>query len=155
MKTVYVLVVTTLAIAVGLTMAGQVTQLSYGTAAAPGLESSSNPLAPMATSGENVYTTWWTNKSGNWEVLFRASNDNGATFNDKINLSNTTNADSENAEIVATGDSVFVSWWENSLQNGTSESVMRVSTDNGATFGPLVMLGNNGTLTTSTEGEEE
>lgn len=76
----------------------------------------------------------------------RASNDNGLTFGDKINLSNTTHADSENAEIVALGDSVFVSWCENSLQNATSESVMRVSNDAGATFGPMILLGQNGTI---------
>ena len=33
------------------------------------------------------------------EVFFRASHDNGATFSDKINLSNTTGVDSINAEI--------------------------------------------------------
>jgi hypothetical protein len=107
------------------------------------------PKAPMAASGENVYTTWWTNKSGNWEVMFRASNDNGATFGEKINLSNSTDADSQNAEIAASGNSVFVSWWETSTNPGnkTSESVLRISNDNGNTFGPILMLGNNGTLT--------
>ena len=46
--------------------------------------------APIATSGDNVYITWWRNKTGNMEVMFRASTDNGVTFADKINLSNTT-----------------------------------------------------------------
>jgi hypothetical protein len=46
--------------------------------------------APIATSGDNVYIAWWTNKTGNNEVMFRASTDNGATFGDKINLSNST-----------------------------------------------------------------
>ena len=107
------------------------------------------PKAPMSTAGENVYTTWWTNKSGNWEVMFRASNDNGATFGDKINLSNSTNADSQDAEIVSSGNNVYVSWWETSTNpaNKTSESVLRISNDNGNTFGPILMLGNNGTLT--------
>jgi hypothetical protein len=118
-------------------------------------EATREPKAPMAVSGENVYLVWWTNKTGNWEVMFRASTDDGATFGDKINLSNSTETDSENAEIVATGDNVYVSWWENSLQNGTSESVMRASTDNGATFSPMLTLGNNGTLNTSGEGEGE
>ena len=45
--------------------------------------------APIATSDNNVYITWWSNKTGNEEVMFRASTDNGATFGDKINLSNT------------------------------------------------------------------
>ncbi|MDQ3968281.1 MAG: hypothetical protein M3275_07805 [Thermoproteota archaeon] len=50
------------------------------------------PKALMAASEEdgnnNIYVVWWTNKSGNWEVMFRASTDGGATFGDKINLSN-------------------------------------------------------------------
>ena len=85
--------------------------------------------APIATSGDNAYITWWTNKTGNEEVMFRASTDNGATFGDKINLSNTTAADSDDAEIAASGDSVYVSWWE---RNETSDTpVARVSNDNG------------------------
>jgi hypothetical protein len=32
---------------------------------------------------------------------------------------------------------------------GSNESVLRVSTDNGQTFGPVVMLGRNGTITTT------
>lgn len=100
--------------------------------------------APIATSGDNVYITWWTNKTGNEEAMFRASTDNGATFGDKINLSNTTAADSDDAEIAASGDSVYVSWWE---RNETSDTpVARVSNDNGATFGPMLMLATNGTI---------
>jgi hypothetical protein len=88
--------------------------------------------------------------------MFRACNDGGATFSEAINLSNSTNAQSQNAEIVAAGESnVFVSWWETNPMNGTSESVMRVSTDAGQTFGPLMMLGTNGTISSTEEDEEE
>ncbi len=113
--------------------------------------------APMVASGENLYIVWWTNKSGNWEVMFRASNDAGETIGDKINLSNSTGADSQNAEIVAQDDNVYVSWWETSTNpaNKTSESVLRISNDNGNTFGPILMLGNNGTLTVGGGGTEE
>ena len=55
--------------------------------------------APIATSGENIYIAWWTNKTGNDEVMFRASTDNGATFGDKINLSNSTKSESQDAQI--------------------------------------------------------
>ena len=100
--------------------------------------------APIATSDNNVYITWWSNKTGNDEVMFRASTDNGVTFRDKINLSNTTEADSDDAEIAASGDSVYVTWWE---RNETSDTpVARVSNDNGATFGQLLMLATNGTI---------
>ena len=110
------------------------------------------PKAPMAVSqdGNNVYIVWWTNKSENWEVMFRASNDGGQTFGDKINLSNSSDTESQNAEMVAAGNNVFVSWWETSPETGSSESVLRVSNDAGQTFGPRIMLGVNGTISTAT-----
>ncbi|MDQ3888426.1 MAG: hypothetical protein M3251_04050, partial [Thermoproteota archaeon] len=101
----------------------------------------SEPKAPMAVSqdGNNIYIVWWTNKSGNWEVMFRASTNGGQTFGDKINLSNTTDAESQNAEIVAAGENnVFVSWWETNPDTGSSESVLRASTNAGQTFGPTL-----------------
>ena len=112
------------------------------------------PKAPMVASGDNLYIVWWTNKSGNWEVMFRASNDTGETIGDKINLSNSIDADSQNAEMVAQDDNVYVSWWETSTNpaNKTSESVLRISNDNGATFGPILMLGDNGTLSAGSGG---
>ena len=110
------------------------------------------PKAPMAVSqdGNNVYIVWWTNKSENWEVMFRASNDGGQTFGDKINLSNSSDTESQNAEMVAAGNNVFVSWWETSPETGSSESVLRVSNDAGQTFGPRIILGVNGTISTAT-----
>lgn len=99
---------------------------------------------PIATSGDNVYLVWWTNKTGNDEVMFRASTDSGETFADKINLSNSTGSQSQDVEISAPGDSVIVTWWE---RNQTAEEpVVRISTDNGATFGPLLKLATNGTI---------
>ena len=96
-------------------------------------------------SGDNTYIAWWTNKTGNDEVMFRASNDNGQTFADKINLSNSTDADSQDVRIAAEGDNVIITWWE---RNQTAEEPVEViSTDNGATFGPLLRLATNGTRT--------
>lgn len=50
--------------------------------------------------------------NSNGEVIFRASGDGGKTFGDKINLSNTTDADSINAEIAADGANVVITWRE-------------------------------------------
>jgi hypothetical protein len=108
------------------------------------------PKAPIATSGDNIYIAWWTNKTGNDEVMFRASTDGGKTFGDKINLSNSTKADSQDAHIDASGDKVFVTWWD---RNATSEEpLLRTSTDKGATFGPLLKLSTNGTIGSSGRG---
>jgi hypothetical protein len=109
--------------------------------------------APIAISEDNVYIVWWTNETtGSDEVMLRVSNDSGSTFGDKINLSNTTNTDSVDAKIDSDADSVVVTWWET---NQTSDSpVMRVSNDNGATFGPMLALATNGTIGEA-EGTEE
>jgi hypothetical protein len=102
--------------------------------------------ALIATSNENIYAVWWSwsNETGAYEVMFRASVDGGQTFSDKINLSNGTDAESVDSQIAASGDSVFVTWWE---QNQTAnEPVMKISNDNGMTFGPLLRLAANGTI---------
>jgi hypothetical protein len=113
--------------------------------------------APVVVSGDDIYVAWWTNKTtnNNEEVMFRASNDGGQTFGDKINLSNTTDADSWRVEIAGEGTDVAVTWWET---NQTADTpVARISNDGGQTFGPVLRLAANGTIssteTTTTEGE--
>ena len=59
--------------------------------------------APIATSGNNVYVAWWGNRTGNYKVMFKASNDGGKTFGDKINLSNSANGTSVEADVAASG----------------------------------------------------
>lgn len=102
--------------------------------------------APAVVSGENVYLAWWTNETANSneEAMFRASTDGGQTFGDKINLSNTTDADSWRVEIAGEGPNVVVSWWETNQTDDTP--VARISTDSGQTFGPILTLATNGTI---------
>ena len=83
--------------------------------------------------------------------MFRASSDGGATFADKINLSNSTNADSQDVQIASDGSNVIITWWE---RNQTAEEpVIRISSDNGATFGQLLRLATNGTIGQASEEE--
>jgi hypothetical protein len=121
----------------------------------PGLGGRTDSKAPVVVSGDNIYVAWWTNntsENGNEEIMFRASNDGGATFGDKINLSNSSEADSWRVEIAGEGADVVVSWWET---NQTSDTpVVRISTDGGQTFGPMLRLATNGTVS-STEEEGE
>jgi hypothetical protein len=92
----------------------------------------------------NIYVAWWTNKTGNDEVMYRLSSDSGKTFTDKVNLSNTPNSDSVDVEISADEGRVAVSWWE---RNQTlNEPVIRISTDNGKTFGPVLKLASDGPI---------
>lgn len=102
--------------------------------------------APVSISGDNVYVAWWTNntENGDGEVMFRASNDSGTTFGDKINLSNNTNNNSVDTMIDSDDDTVVVTWWE---RNQTSnEPIAKISNDGGVTFGPILKLALNNTI---------
>lgn len=98
--------------------------------------------ASIASSGDNVYLTWWDNKTGNNEVFFAASNDNGKNFDKPINISNAKGG-SADSQIAAQGNNVYVSWWDN--KTGDWQVFSRSSTDNGKTFGDAVTLKSIGT----------
>jgi hypothetical protein len=99
----------------------------------------------IAASGDNVYLTWHRNKTGNWEVLFKASNDSGKSFADKVNLSNSTTSDSTFMNgIAASGDNaVHVSWNDN--KTGNVETYVITSQDGGKTFGKTIKVNGTGT----------
>ncbi|HYF99154.1 MAG TPA: sialidase family protein [Candidatus Saccharimonadales bacterium] len=99
----------------------------------------------IAASDNNVYVSSWDKKTGNWEVFLSASNDNGQTFGETINLSNSSDAKSDRAILEAEGNNVYVSWWETTAP-GKQDPVLRVSNDNGQTFGPVLDLGANSTI---------
>ena len=81
--------------------------------------------APVEVSGYNIYIAWWTNKTGNDEVMFRISTDAGKTLSDSMNLSNSPTSDSQDVRLSEDEGKIAVSWWE---RNQTSnESVMRIS----------------------------
>ncbi len=94
--------------------------------------------APMTISGNNLYVAWWGNGTGNYEVMFKASHDNGQTFGDKINLSNSTNGTSVEADVAASRNNVYVTYADN--KTGIANAYIRISHDNGNTFGPEVIL---------------
>jgi hypothetical protein len=103
--------------------------------------------APITMSGNNSYIAWWSNETAdgsNNDVMFRASTDGGQTFREKINLSNSTDSNSTRVEMDSDVDSVVVTWWETNETDDTP--VMRVSNDNGTTFGPILKLATNGSI---------
>lgn len=115
----------------------------------------------IATSGNNVYVVSWDRDPGNWDIFFARSTDGGVTFEDAINLSDNPETHSDDAIMIAGGENVYVTWWERASQEQPRVPVMRVSSDNGATFGPMLMLAANGTIgssanaTTTTAAAEE
>ena len=60
-------------------------------------------------------------------------------------------------EIAGEGETVVVSWWETNQTSDIPDiPVARISTDAGETFGPMLRLATNGTISaTEEEGEGE
>jgi hypothetical protein len=127
-------ITTITAIPAGTTTIGQ---LAYGKAFLSS-NFATERQAPIATSDDSLYIAWWTNKTGNDEVMFKASTDSGKTFGDKINLSNSSNSESQDVQIAASGSNVYVTWWE---RNQTmNEPILRISNNNGKVFGEEIIL---------------
>jgi hypothetical protein len=76
----------------------------------------------ISASGNNLYVTWWTNKTGILMPVFRASNDNGSTFGKTMLLnstgspcankanstaSNSTNSTASNSSHIVKSDLLF------------------------------------------------
>jgi phage terminase large subunit-like protein len=91
----------------------------------------------LDSQGDNIYVVWWNNGTGNWDVSFARSTDNGETFEKTINLSNNT-GESQDARVDVSGENVNVIWWDN--QTGKKQIFFRGSTNGGETFGPIVIL---------------
>jgi hypothetical protein len=146
----FIIVVITLAITIAVTP----TLLQIQSANASVISSTSRLIGgTIAVSGSNVYAAWWNNKTGDFEVMFRASTDNGHTFGPKINLSNSPGVASTDAQMGAEGKNVYVIWWETS--GHTAEPFLRISYDNGKTFGEKIMLSNATSATPLTSGSSK
>ena len=95
----------------------------------------------IAAYDDNVYAVWADDSSGNKEVLFIRSEDNGTTFGNIKNLSNNT-SDSFNQEIAVFGDNVYVVWLDQS-EGDNAKIFLKASDDGGATFGRTVNISSN------------
>ncbi len=98
---------------------------------------SANPQ--IAALGTNVYVVWEDNSTGNENVFFRASTNNGASFNPTINLSH----DTKNCDpflgclpqIAVSGTNVYVTWVNGVTGPSGSTDIFFVnSTKNGGSF---------------------
>jgi hypothetical protein len=99
---------------------------------------SSNPQ--ITAFGSNVYVVWRDNSSGNDDIYFSASADNGTSFNSIENLSNNIGR-SDNPQIAAVGDNVYIVWSDNS--SGRDQIYFKRSSDKGNLFYPTEDLSNN------------
>ncbi|MDF2736592.1 MAG: exported protein of unknown function [Nitrososphaeraceae archaeon] len=92
-------------------------------------------LPQITASGNNVYTVWEGESSGNLEIFYSRSTDGGATFSSPINLSNNIEF-SFNPKIAQSGNNIYVIWTEDAM------IFFSRSTDGGATFSSPMDLSN-------------
>ena len=96
----------------------------------------------IATSGNNVYVTWHDDTpAGNRDIFFVASNNNGTSFGNPINLSNNAGVSSF-PQIAAIGNNVYVTWHDNTPA-GNLDILFASSNNNGTSFGTPINLSNN------------
>jgi len=88
--------------------------------------------ARMRISENNVYVVWNQKTSAPSDIFFSMSSNNGMTFSDPINVSNS-EVDSRDAGIEISGNNVYVVWKEKNPDN--EEIFFSKSSDNGSSFG--------------------
>ena len=112
-----------------------------------------------------MYVTWSDSTSGNRDIFFAVSNNNGTSFGTPINISNNTGDSFFSPQIAAIGNNVYVTWRDNtpgnfdiffvaSTNNGTSFGIpLNVSNSTGNTGVPqITVLGNNVYVTWDDDG---
>ena len=96
----------------------------------------------ISSSGNNVYVVWEdsTPGTGDTDIFFAFSTDNGQTFSTPDNLNNET-SDFSDPQISSSGNNVYVVWeGDSTLADGDDDIFFAFSTDNGQTFSPPVNL---------------
>jgi hypothetical protein len=89
--------------------------------------------AQIAVNQNYVYVLWSDDTTGNGDIYFRRSVDNGTSFRTTENLSVNSTALSSRPQIFAVGSNVYLAWTEPAA--GNNEIFFRHSNDNGVSFG--------------------
>ena len=91
-----------------------------------------------------IFIIWADNTdSNNTEIMFTKSDDNGTTFSKPVNLSNNSQ-NSNNQEISANNENVYIVWQDIDLNNNKNSSIMfKSSIDSGNTFNDTIELATN------------
>src|ERR671919_440205 len=96
----------------------------------------------IAAYDEKVHVAWIDNSLGNKEILLARSIDNGTTFSEAINLSNTTNTNSRNLELSAFDNNVYAVWLDED-ERGNGIILFKGSNDGGESFGNSITIARN------------
>jgi hypothetical protein len=90
----------------------------------------------------NVYVVWTDDTTGNNDIYFKRSVNNGTTFGSTENLSNNP-GNSTDAQITSFQDNIYLVWTDDTTGNG--DIYFKRSMDNGTTFAETQNLSRNST----------
>jgi hypothetical protein len=102
----------------------------------------------IAVSNSNVFVVWSESVSGNNEIFFAGSSDNGTNFSDPKKISNSSDS-STSPQIAASEDIVYIAWREASTSSTEQEIFFTKSIDNGINFMTPTNISNSSGLTSS------
>lgn len=101
----------------------------------------SSDVPEISAHGNNMYIVWTEFTSGFSEILYVKSSDNGITFRNGANLSNSTSAHSIFPNILSDGEYVYIVWID--FEPGNSDVFFRFSGNMGETFSEITNLSNS------------
>jgi hypothetical protein len=96
--------------------------------------------ARISTYKNNVFLVWTDDTTGNGDIYFKRSIDNGTTFSGTENLSKNSTSTSSGAQIAAIGNNVYVVWQD--MASGKNEIFYRHSNSSGEKFRGVSTLSN-------------
>lgn len=100
-------------------------------------EVSPKGIIQISTNANGVYFLWENNNQNYSEIVFAKRDNEG--FAPLINLSNSSEIDSINPNMIVDGDNIYFTWWEK-YDNGTQIPIFRATSDSGLTFGGKSIL---------------
>jgi hypothetical protein len=101
---------------------------------------SPNNARCIAASGNVIHTAWYDNRDGNYEIYYKRSTDDGATWGAELRLTND-NAVSQRPSVAVSGQFVHVVWYD--FRNNNEEIYYKQSTNGGVSWGSDTRLTNN------------
>jgi hypothetical protein len=123
---------------------------TFGSAIRISTNTGKSEYASVAASGSYAYVAWddnttVTGNGGKSEIWLRVSSNSGASFGSAIRITTNT-GDSRNPSVAANGSYVYVAWDDDTSVTGSDsapEIWMRVSSNNGASFGSPIRISTN------------
>ena len=100
----------------------------------------------IALYNNNLYVVWSDDGTGNGDIYFKRSVDNGTTFQSVENLSNSP-GNSTDPQIALYNNNLYVVWSDDSTGNG--DIYFKRSVDNGTTFDTVNNISENNTGSSS------